>query len=136
MRHDTLDREHGIQVGLIDALEEAVNADRSSERIDLILEQLIEYSKVHFLSEQLLMRLHAYPAYEDHQRDHDQLLAALEALRRPGTFAAAGEAAAAVDSIRGLLVTHIAGRDEDLAEYLARPAPGATPASKANRGPA
>ena len=79
---DDIDSEHRVQIGLMDALEQAVREGRKGARIDELLERLLDYSRVHFLSEQLLMRLHAYPDYENHVEDHDRMVVTIEELRQ------------------------------------------------------
>jgi hemerythrin len=72
---------------------------------------------VHFLSEELLMRLCSYPDYHEHLADH---LHALETLR--GVAAALGEgedllALRTAEDILGFLARHIATRDRNFAAY-------------------
>ncbi len=71
---DNIDAEHRVQLGLIDALRDAVRQGDKRAVVGEILDQLIAYSELHFVSEQLLMRLYAYPDYEDHSQDHEALI--------------------------------------------------------------
>jgi hemerythrin len=50
-----------VQIKLLSAFGDAVSRQQSMEALDEILKQLTDYTSVHFLSEQLLMRgaLHA-----------------------------------------------------------------------------
>jgi hemerythrin-like metal-binding protein len=70
-----MDAEHGIQFRLLSALGRAVEEGRCREGVAEILRQFVDYTTVHFLSEQLLMRLHAYPDAAAHAREHETLLA-------------------------------------------------------------
>ena len=117
---EVIDGEHRVQVGLFDAMHDAVRQGRDVAAIDEILEQLLEYSKVHFLSEQLLMRLHAYPQHDDHVQDHERMLASMEGLRQAHQQGSPSYTLEAMETLRGQLMTHIAGRDEDLGQYLSR----------------
>ena len=69
--------EHDIQINLLNALEQAWRESASGAHAEPILQQLIDYSEMHFMSEQLLMRLYAYPDYEAHEFEHQRLLAQL-----------------------------------------------------------
>lgn len=116
---DEMDGEHHIQLSLLYALREAVAAGQVDNAED-VLERLIDYSKMHFASEQLLMRLYQYADYEGHAGEHDQMVAWLEDLR-------AGQAAGCKDAIAGALasldsglVAHIHGADRALGRYLAQ----------------
>ena len=59
----SMDLEHRLQMGLIHALEEALRAGQPRDETTKILSQLYEYTNAHFLAENLLMRLYAYPEY-------------------------------------------------------------------------
>jgi len=125
--HDDIDAEHRVQIGLIDALEKAVRGGRSGREVDELLEQVLDYSRVHFLSEQLLMRHHAYSGYEDHVQDHDRMVSALEELRAAHEE---GKTAYGLDIIRRVradLIAHIQGRDNELGRYLSDIAAQAEP---------
>lgn len=56
-----VDREHAAQINLLNPLEAAVNGGRGAEARALF-EQFVELTNAHFLSEQLIMRNHAYEA--------------------------------------------------------------------------
>ncbi len=75
-----MDGEHRVQLGLIEALCAAVEARAGSEEIGQILETLLEYSKTHFLSEELLMRLDSYEGFDEHVEDHAEMLDTLAAM--------------------------------------------------------
>ena len=60
---DQIDGEHRVQLGLLSAVRNAVAEGRGETEVNEILEQLVDYTKVHFMSEELLMRLHAYPQH-------------------------------------------------------------------------
>jgi hemerythrin-like metal-binding protein len=119
-----MEAEHRVQLELLRGLQETLargGEDRSAST-DL-LKQLLEYSEAHFLSEQLLMRLHAYPAYGEHVQEHDRLIGTL---RRLSEDWAAGEAEAAGNLLRSVedwLLTHMGTTDEALAAYLAEHGP-------------
>ena len=114
-----MDMEHRIQVSLIQALEGAVRAGETDGRLGQIVTQLYDYTSAHFLAENLLMRLHAYPEYEAHSADHDRLVALLEELVRA---VEAGEPMVSLEtmgSLRSWLVTHIQGMDQRLSSFVA-----------------
>ena len=82
------------------------------------LESLIGYLEAHFLSEQIVMREHAYPGYDAHRLDHDEAIALM---RRLQARFLAGDLAASEElmrALRGWLVGHIQSADRLLAGYL------------------
>jgi hemerythrin len=119
-----VEAEHRVQLELLNALREVLargDDDRSSSAT--LLEQLYDYSEAHFLSEQLLMRLYAYPGHEEHVQEHDQLI---EGLRSVMEEWARGEGEAAGNLLRQVedwLLTHLSTTDKALESYLAENGP-------------
>ena len=116
---DTVDHEHRVQIGLLDAWTLAVREGEPDDVQDAILGRLLEFSRVHFLSEQLLMRLHAYGDHDAHVRDHESMLGSLEGFRAAKREGNMEDALDAAEHLRTFLLAHIAGRDGELAEHLA-----------------
>lgn len=119
-----MEAEHRVQLELLQSLQEALaQGDEDRSASSDLLKRLLEYSEAHFLSEQLLMRLHAYPAYQAHVQEHDRLIETLRALSDDWT-AGGGEAAGnLLRSVEGWLLTHMKTTDEALAAYLAEHGP-------------
>jgi hemerythrin len=114
---DAIDSEHQVQIGLVRALCDAVHSGADSGQTREILDQVVDYSEVHFLSEQMLMRLCSYPEYDDHVLDHDHMM---EMLIGVAARHSAGEGALALDEAQGMLgflSRHIAIRDRRFVEY-------------------
>jgi len=109
--HLGMDGEHRVQLGLIDALCAAVEARSDRDEIGRILDQLVDYSKAHFLSEELLMRLDSYDGFADHVQDHAEMLDTLAAMvdthRSGGAELIPGQAR----KLLAFLVRHIETRD-------------------------
>lgn len=121
MANDThVAAEHRVQLELLHALQETLSgAEADPVAPESLLKQLLEYSEAHFLSEQLLMRLYAYPAYEQHVQEHDRLIGDLRDLSvawAEGEGDATGELLAQVE---GWLLTHMSTTDKALESYLA-----------------
>ncbi len=77
--------EHDVQIRLLEAIEKGAAAQRPGHELSDLVDQLVEYTNVHFLSEQLLMRMYAYPAYAEHEDHHNELLDRIKDLQ--GTLA-------------------------------------------------
>ena len=113
-----MDGEHRVQVGLINALCDAVESEKSANEVGRILEQLVDYCKVHFMSEELLMRLDSYDGFEEHVEDHAQMIEALEAIAKNQGAGNAKLIPGQARSLLGFLLRHIETRD---ASYAANP---------------
>lgn len=78
---DKLVGEHRLQLDMLNAIARVLDEGGDPADIDPLLERLSEYTEIHFASEQMLMRLYAYPAYEAHVDEHDRTLNWLDTLR-------------------------------------------------------
>jgi len=116
----TIDAEHDLQMQLLDSLLHTLQRGADFPSIRHVLEQFIEFSDMHFLSEQLVMRLHGYPAYEKHLEEHTRLMKKLREIRENIYHGAKASSPQLVYELRDWLLTHIATEDAAFGEYLKR----------------
>jgi hemerythrin len=112
-----MDAEHKEQLLWMNRLGTAVARGASAEEIAVDLDALIGYLEAHFMSEQIMMRENAYPAFKAHRLEHDEAVAILSRIRERH---AAGDAQALQDlltALSGWLVSHIHSSDRDLAAF-------------------
>jgi len=110
--------EHRVQLGLFRAFAQAIRNNAGDAEKAEILDNLIDYTELHFNSEQLLMRLHAYPGFDAHIAEHDGLMADVKGLR---SLIEAGDEAAGLDLVDKLetwLVQHIDSQDKAFGRFL------------------
>lgn len=113
-----LDGEHSVQMGLLTALRQAVVTDQDTASANTILEQLSAYTNAHFMAEQLLMRLHAYPHYDEHVEEHSRLIEKMQALQEAQTAGTIKPTVEAMNALSEWLVRHTQGSDRKLGRYL------------------
>ena len=116
----SIDNEHRIQIGLLNALYDAVNNKKPASEVNQILNQLTTYSELHFMSEELLMRMYAYPDYDDHVHDHEAMTEFLNDIMKTVTAGQDSLTLKTASDMRQFLVSHISTRDEALSEYLTK----------------
>ena len=112
-----IDAEHEAQLRLLDELEAAASRgqrDLARERFAAF----VGWLDAHFLSEQILMRGHAYPGYAAHVQDHEAAIGMLGELR--GRVEAGREDLhpRVLDALRRWLVGHVHTFDRTFAEFL------------------
>jgi hemerythrin len=112
---DSIDAEHGIQLGLIEAAAAALKSN--DHRTMELLEQLYTYSQAHFMSEQLLMRLSAQQNYHGHDREHELLLQELDEICSQAESGDYGAALGLVRAHEKNLLKHIRSWDRSIEEY-------------------
>ena len=114
---DEMDREHALELQIVRSIQKALaGGDRS--QVPELLQQLEDFTNAHFLGEQLLMRMHAYPGYQAHQDEHDHLMSELAELARSIETGDPADSAQQAEKLERWLVTHIQSEDQTLAVYL------------------
>ncbi|MBT8048188.1 MAG: hemerythrin family protein [Xanthomonadales bacterium] len=111
----TVDDEHNVQLGLLDAAVSAVDRQSFDQAWQLV-EQLHEYTQAHFMSEQLLLRQSARPNYDGHLEDHERLMNELDQARQ---FLRKDDYSATLSALRSHhshLIDHIRSWDRSIAE--------------------
>ncbi len=112
-----IDREHQLQIALVDAFERAAGANERAEA-GRILEQMAVLSKMHFLAEELVMQLHDYPAYEEHASEHADLLKEMHRLVKQNAAGKLDITLDLADRLRRTLANHLRGTDYALSAYM------------------
>lgn len=113
-----VDREHQIQTGLLHAVAVAVAGRRDRQAVGGILRQLADYNRVHFASEELLMRVYEYPELDAHAFEHRRIVDDVRELTV--LFESGDDAGVAkkVSQVEHFLLEHIASRDRKFSQYL------------------
>ena len=119
----TMDREHAVQISLFNDLKAAVRGGADDSLVYALLNDLVEHTSLHFLSEQLAMKLHAYEAYEAHLLEHERLTREVHNLKFSLANATSTDTQRLIEALRSWLVVHIQTADKALAEYLSTRGP-------------
>ncbi|WP_022660372.1 bacteriohemerythrin [Paucidesulfovibrio longus] len=113
-----LDAQHMNMVKLINTLGEAVEKDQGKTVVNEVMEQLKLYTSYHFTSEERLLRIHNYPAYEEHLREHQEFSDEVEDFYLDLRTGVPGVSAALHDYLRQWFVVHIQDEDQRYAKFL------------------
>jgi hemerythrin len=114
----TIDAEHDLQMQLLDSLSQELAKGGDFAAARHILEQFIEFSDMHFLSEQLIMRLNGYPAYEAHLEEHTRLMKKVRQMRENIVHGENVSSLQVLLELRDWLLRHIATDDAAFGEFL------------------
>jgi len=113
-----VDAEHDVQMQMLDSLAAAIENRGDFASTKLVLEQFIEFSDLHFLSEQLVMRLHSYPGYEAHMEEHTRLMKKLREIREKVFRDEKILGLELIKELRAWLLAHMASHDMAFGEFL------------------
>lgn len=114
----SMEREHAGQLRLFNDLEAAVRDGADDSMVYALLDELVEHTNLHFLSEQLAMKLHAYEASESHLLEHERLLFEVQDLKRRLGTGSVTDKHGLIEALRSWLIIHIQTADKALTEYL------------------
>ena len=116
----SIDAEHELQMQLLDTLSQTLAKGGDFSPTRHILEQFIEFSDMHFLSEQLIMRLNNYPAYEAHLEEHTRLMKKVREIRENIIHGENVSSLQLILELRDWLLHHIATEDLAFGEFLSK----------------
>lgn len=69
-----IDEQHKVLVELLNNLHSAIVHRKAKDEIGETLDHLIEYTRVHFATEESVMNLFKYPEFEEHRKEHQKLI--------------------------------------------------------------
>ncbi len=68
------DSQHKELIKLINELHNAMQEKKGKQVLEKILEGLIDYTNIHFSTEEMVMMLYGYPDYDKHTQVHNQFV--------------------------------------------------------------
>jgi len=122
-----IDAQHEQLFECIDRLENAKDDRQRALAVYFVMDELKDYSRIHFAVEEIVMRLFDYPGLEAHAAEHRKFTLRLESLGK--TELNHDVHAAAGSFLRGWLTEHIMVSDKRYAEFILGKRASGAPAS-------
>ena len=117
--HIILDEDHQVLIGMLNRMHNAKHAGATNEKLYRILDELIDYTQVHFAREEKIFDRLDYANAEAHKRQHVVLMKKAFELRERFTETGADVLGAiALDFLKNWLQKHIMGTDMEYAKLL------------------
>ena len=120
VRVPEIDAEHERLVELINDLHEAMSSKRGEEVLGRGLQELIEFTRLHFSNEEELMTAHEYPDATRHKAEHERLLAHIVDLDRRYRSGDLLLSFAILLELKSWATKHIVHSDVPLGDFLNR----------------
>lgn len=117
-----MDTEHDLLLGVVQALEKAVDTAPRAQ-VDALLQQLSEYARVHFATEEIMMRLYAYPEFARHQLEHARLVEQIDEVRGEFTKGQVQPTRSFANALQHWFTEHIRSHDVALARFVREASP-------------
>ena len=113
-----VDREHTLQLDLLDRFATQLGTGADREALAATLDQLVDFTKMHFASEEALMRLYGYERFAAHVAQHEETVERIDALRDACEAGAEDLTAETLAHLRHWLVEHIRYSDRAFGRFL------------------
>lgn len=113
-----IDEQHKVLVGLVNEMDEAIRQHHGSEVTAEILQRLAEYTKIHFAVEESLFRIFDYPGYEEHKKQHDELIREVMDLQEKVDSGKKSVSFQLLHFLKMWLTQHILDSDKEYGPYL------------------
>ncbi|MDR1228685.1 MAG: bacteriohemerythrin [Azoarcus sp.] len=114
-----IDEQHKMLFDLIDKIHVAIFEHKGTSACVSVLDELVDYTRIHFALEQSLMHMGGYPEYEEHCILHRELVAEVEAMQSKIHSGSAAISFELLHFLRTWLSKHILGEDKRYGEFFA-----------------
>ncbi len=109
---EEIDQQHKILVELINRLYTAIVTNTTDQEINSILNELVQYTVIHFSVEESLMRIFNYPEYDAHKRHHEDLTKQVLEIQKKVISGEKKIDLELLNFLRAWLTNHIMGEDK------------------------
>ncbi len=113
-----MDDQHGILMDTMNELRQTVVRGRGREEICALLDRLIEFTRMHFWSEEQLMEQSGFPGLADHRAEHHSMLAQMMQAAHRVQYGEAVPMRQLLCSLRSGYIEHIEGPDRQYGPWL------------------
>lgn len=117
---DEMDEQHKIWIGLINRLHDSLVGEGDEVWPEDLVQEMLDYTRLHFSKEEQMMLDIGYPEYEAHKDLHIQFIAQLKEMEqklKSGDFVLRTQI---MSVLKGWLVNHITTIDKSYGEFIAQ----------------
>jgi hemerythrin len=114
-----IDEQHKTLFNLVNMMHLAILDHKGTSACAEVLDELIDYTRIHFGLEQSLMHIGKYPEYEAHCALHRELVEEVVALQNKIHSGKAAISFELLHFLRTWLTKHILGEDKKYGEFFA-----------------
>lgn len=115
-----LDQQHGVLLDSVNELGVAIANGAHKEELHELLERLLDFTRRHFDTEEILMERYEYPEREEHTKEHQHLMAQIEDSARAMLHGEPTHLRALTGFLRRWFTAHCEGSDHEYGEWLNR----------------
>jgi len=113
-----IDAQHKNLIDMIVRLFSAMQSGAGKDVLEETLTGLVEYTRKHFMTEEILMGNYDFPDLEEHQKEHHKFVAELGRFQQEYQSGNTGISIQLITFLRNWLDEHICESDHKYGEYL------------------
>lgn len=113
-----IDDQHKKLIDMINKLHDAMKVGKGAEVLGDILKSLIDYTGSHFATEEKYMKMHNYPGYEQHKKEHNMLVMQVLDVQKNFKDGKVPLSQSIMSFLKDWLVKHIQGDDQKYGPFL------------------
>jgi hemerythrin-like metal-binding protein len=113
-----MDDQHGILMDTLNELRLAVVRGSNRDEVNELMSRLIEFTRMHFWSEEQLMEKFSFPGFVEHRDEHHHLLSQIQDSARRMQHGEAVHMRPLLGFLRDCYQEHMSGLDQDYGSWL------------------
>lgn len=113
-----LDDQHGILMDTMNELRLALVHGSGRDKVSDLLGQLVEFTRMHFSSEERVLEQHGFPGLSAHRAEHRRLLGQIEETAHRAQHSEELGMRQLLNFLRDWYVGHIEGADQQYGPWL------------------
>jgi hemerythrin len=113
-----MDDQHGILMDTMNELRLALVHGSDREKVNKLLDQFIEFARMHFWSEDRLMEQYCFPGLAEHRAEHRTLLGQIQESAHRAQYSEAVPMRSLLGFLRDGFQEHIEGLDLEYGPWL------------------
>lgn len=115
-----LDRHHQHLFGLVNGLHFAMLNQQGTAVLAATLEELVTYTRMHFVAEEVLMEAFSFPGYLQHRMEHERLTRTVTEFQSQFLSGQERLSVQLMEFLKSWLADHILGTDKKYSEFFAQ----------------
>jgi hemerythrin-like metal-binding protein len=104
---ESLDEQHKTWIDMVNQLFDAMKVGKGREKLESMLDQVVEFARMHFAAEERAMLAAEYGWYAQHKVKHDEFLKKMTEMQQRQKAGALTLSMTVLDMLRDWIIEHV-----------------------------